>query len=163
MPQLQSYERDAMKSWMQRLLRYSTLAGVAFVPIAAQAPVNESNIAIIVFFVAVGLTLLLAGGLALLMWVISLRSPHAAVGPASKEMPKREELPEGVHLPSPSIQPLILAIGMTIMVFGIVFRGFAISLGEGFSIPIIMVLGLIVTLAGLTGWIREGRKAAQSR
>jgi hypothetical protein len=151
-----------MKSWMQRLLRYSTLAGVAFVPIAAQAPVNESNIAIIVFFVAVGLTLLLAGGLALLMWVISLRSPHAAVGPASKEMPKREELPEGVHLPSPSIQPLILAIGMTIMVFGIVFRGFAISLGEGFSIPIIMVLGLIVTLAGLTGWIREGRKAAQS-
>ena len=73
---------------------------------------------------------------------------------------KREELPEGVHLPSPSIQPLILAIGMTITVFGIVFRGFAIALGEGFSIPIIMVLGLIITLAGFVGWIREGRKAS---
>jgi hypothetical protein len=151
-----------MKNWMQHLLRYSTLAGVALVPIAAQEPANESNIAIIVFFVAVGLTLLLAGGLALLMWVISLRSPHAAVGTTPKETTKREELPEGVHLPSPSIQPLILAIGMTILVFGIVFRGFAISLGEGFSIPIIMVLGLIISLAGLLGWIREGRKAAQS-
>jgi hypothetical protein len=151
-----------MKNWMQRMSRYSMLAGMAFVPIAAQEPVNESNIAIIVFFVAVGLTLLLAGGLALLMWLLSLRSPHAAVGAAPKDTRKREELPEGVHLPSPSIQPLILAIGMTIVVFGIVFRGFAISLAEGFSIPIIMVLGLIVTMAGLIGWIREGRQAAQS-
>jgi hypothetical protein len=151
-----------MKNWMQRMLRYSVFAGVAFVPIAAQEPVNESNIAIIVFFVAVGLTLLVAGGLALLMWLLSLRSPHAAVGAAPKTTAKREELPEGVHLPSPSIQPLILAIGLTITVFGIVFRGFAISLSEGFSIPIIMVLGLIVTMAGLIGWIREGRKAAQS-
>jgi hypothetical protein len=150
-----------MKNWMQRMLRYSTLAGVAFVPIAAQEPVNESNIALIVFFVAVGLTLLLAGGLALLMWLLSLRSPHAAVGAEPKVTKKREELPEGVHLPSPSIQPLILAIGVTITAFGIVFRGFAISLGEGFSIPIIMMLGLIITLTGFVGWIREGRRQAQ--
>ena len=150
-----------MKNWTQRILRYSTLAGVAFVPIAAQEPVNESNIALIVFIVAVGLTLLVAGGLAVLMWLLSLRSPHANVGAEPKVARKREELPEGVHMPSPSIQPLILAIGMTITVFGIVFRGFAISLGEGFSIPIIMMLGLIVTLVGLIGWIREGRKEAQ--
>lgn len=150
-----------MKNWTQRILRYSTLAGVAFVPIAAQEPVNESNIALIVFIVAVGLTLLVAGGLAVMMWLLSLRSPHAAVGAEPKVARKREELPEGVHMPSPSIQPLILAIGMTITVFGIVFRGFAISLGEQFSIPIIMVLGLIVTLVGLIGWIREGRKEAQ--
>ena len=150
-----------MKNWTQRMLRYSTLAGVAFVPVAAQEPANAGNIALIVFLVAVGLTLLLAGGLAVLMWVLSLRSPHAAVGAEPKATKKREELPEGVHLPSPSIQPLILAIGLTITVFGIVFRGFAVSLGEGFSIPIIMVLGLIVTLAGFLGWIREGRKEAQ--
>jgi hypothetical protein len=150
-----------MKNWMQRMLRYSTLAGVAFVPIAAQAPVNESNVALIVFVVAVGLTLLVAGGLAFLMWVLSLRSPHAVVGAEPKVTQKREELPAGVHLPSPSIQPLILAIGMTIMVFGIVFRGFAISLSEGFSIPIIMMLGLAIVLAGFIGWIREGRKEAQ--
>jgi hypothetical protein len=150
-----------MKNWMQRMLRYSTLAGVAFVPIAAQEPVNESNIALIVFFVAVGLTLLVAAGLALLMWLLSLRSPHAAVGAETKVTQKREELPEGVHLPSPSIQPLILAVGMTITVFGIVFRGFAIALGEGFSIPIIMALGLIIALAGFVGWIRAGRKQAQ--
>ena len=151
-----------MKNWTQRMLRYSTLAGVTFVPIVAQEPVNESNIALIVFVVAVGLTLLLAGGLALLMWLLSLRSPHAAVGAEPKVTKKREELPEGVHLPPPSIQPLILAIGMTITVFGMVFRAFAISLGEGFSVPIIMVLGVIITLAGFIGWIREGRKQAQS-
>jgi hypothetical protein len=150
-----------MINWIQRVLRYSTLAGVAFVPIAAQEPVNEGNIALIVFLVAVGLTLLLAGGLALLMWLLSLRSPHAAVGAEPKVTPKREELPEGVHMPAPSIQPLILAIGMTILGFGIVFRGFAIWLSDEFSIPIIMVLGLIVALAGFIGWIREGHKAAQ--
>ncbi len=148
-----------MKNWTSRILRYSTLAGVAFIPIAAQTSVNEGSIALIVFLVAVGLTLLFAVGLMVLMWLLSLRSPYAAVGAGPKAPPrKREELPEGVHMPAPSIQPLILASGMTIIVFGIVFRGFAISLGEGFSIPIIMVLGLIITVAGFIGWIREGRK-----
>jgi heme/copper-type cytochrome/quinol oxidase subunit 4 len=150
-----------MRNWIHHMSRYSTLAGVALLPIAAQEPVNEGSIALIVFLVAVGLTLLLAVGLAVLMWVLSLRSPHAVVGAEPKVVKQREELPAGVHMPSPSIQPLILAIGVTIVGFGIVFRGLAISLGEDFSIPIIMVLGLIVTLAGLIGWIREGRKEAQ--
>ena len=150
--------------WTYRMSRYSTLAGVAFVPVVAQTqqPVNESNIALIVFLVAVGLTLLLAGGLAVLMWLLSLRSPYAAVGAEPKGVAKkREELPAGVHMPSPSLQPLILAAGITIMVIGIVFRGFAISLGEGFSIPIIMVLGVIIVVAGFIGWIRENRSEAQ--
>ena len=152
-----------MKNWIQRMLRYSTLAGVAFVPFAAQEPATAGNIALIVFLVAVGLTLLLAGGLAVLMWVLSLRSPHANIGAEPKVSKKGEKLPEGVHMPSPSIQPLILAMGMSITLFGLVFRGFAITLGEAFSIPIIMVLGLIITLAGFIGWIREGRKEAHSR
>ena len=149
--------------WTYRMSRYSALAGVAFVPVVAQTqqPVNESNIALIVFLVAVGLTLLLAGGLAVLMWLLSLRSPHAVIGAEPKgAAKKREELPEGVHMPSPSLQPLILAAGLTITVIGIVFRGFAISLGEGFSIPIIMVLGLIIVVAGFIGWIRENRSEA---
>lgn len=151
-----------MKNYAQRWSRSSILAGVVLAPIVAQgqAP-SESSIAVIVFLVAIGLTVLLAGGLAVLMWVLSLRSPYASIGAEAKVTPKREVLPEGVHLPSPSIQPLILAIGLTITVFGIVFRGLALSLGEGFSLPLIMVLGLIVTLAGFLGWIREGRKEAQ--
>ena len=64
-----------MKNWIWRMLRCSTLAGVAFVPITAQAPVDEGSIALIVFLVAVGLTLLVAAGLAVLMWLLSLRSP----------------------------------------------------------------------------------------
>jgi hypothetical protein len=144
---------------------YRVVAGTAFMPFAPQAQpaVNESNVALTVFFVAVGLTLLLAGGLALLMWILSWRSPHAVVGAAPKSSARqREELPAGVHLPTPSFQPLILAAGITILVIGIVFRGFAISLGEGFSIPLIMVLGLIIVVAGFIGWIRENRKEAQS-
>jgi len=150
--------------WTDRMSRYGALAGVVFVPVVAQtqAPVNEGNIALIVFLIAVGLTLLLAGGLAALMWLLSLRSPHAAIGAEPKGRPKqREELPEGVHMPSPSLQPLILAAGITIMVIGMVFRGFAISLGEGFSIPIIMVLGVVIVVAGFIGWIRENREEAQ--
>jgi len=150
--------------WIYRRSRYSTLAAAAFVPVMAQTqePVNEGNVALVVFLVAVGLTLMLAGGLAVLMWLLSLRSPHAAVGAEAKATAKkREELPEGVHMPSPSIQPLILAAGITIMVIGIVFRGFAITLGEGFSIPIIMVLGTIIVVAGFVGWIRENRNEAQ--
>ena len=150
-----------MKIWTWRMSRYSSLAGVAFVPIAAQAPASEGNIALIVFLVAVGLTVLVAIGLAALMWLLSLRSPYAAVGAEPKVTKKREELPEGVHLPSPSIQPLILAIGMTITVFGIIFRGLAIALSEEFNIPIILVLGVIITLAGFIGWIREGHNPAQ--
>jgi hypothetical protein len=150
--------------WTYRMSRYSALAGVALVPVVAQTqtPVNESNVALIVFAIAVGLTLLVAAGLAVLMWLLSLRSPYAAVGAEPKTASKkREELPEGVHMPSPSIQPLILAAGLTITVIGIVFRGFALTLGEGFSIPIIMVLGLLIVVAGFIGWIRENRKEAQ--
>ncbi|CAG0935040.1 hypothetical protein TFLX_03864 [Thermoflexales bacterium] len=150
-----------MKNRTHGVRRYSTLMGAAFVPLAVQEPVNEGNIALIVFIVAVGLTLLLAGGLAVMMWLLSLRSPHANIGAEPKVTQKREVLPEGVHLPAPSLQPLILAIGMTITVFGMVFRGLAISLAEGFSLPVIMLLGLVVTLAGFIGWIREGRKEAQ--
>ncbi len=152
-----------MLNWTRRLSCYNALAGVALVPIVAQnqAP-SESNIAIIVFLIAIGLTLLFAVGLAVVMWVLSLRSPFAAVGTEPKAAPKkREELPPGVHLPAPSIQPLILAIGMTITVFGLVFRGFAIQLAADFNIPIIIVLGLIITLAGFIGWVREGHRSAQ--
>ena len=151
-----------MKPWVRRFLPYSTLAGVALFPLA-QSAANEGNVAITVFLVAVGVTLLLALGLAALMWVISWRSPHANVGAASKETgQKGEALPAGVHLPSPSIQPLILALGMTIVGFGAVFRGFALQLSDEISIPLILVLGLIVTLAGFIGWVREGRQPAQS-
>jgi len=150
-----------MKLWRQRLARYSTLAGVVFVPVVAQDTTGAGNVAIIVFLVAVGLTVVVAIGLTALMWLLSLRSPYAAVGAEPKVAKKREELPPGVHLPAPSLQPLILAVGLTITVFGIVFRGLAITLSAGFSIPIIMMLGLIVTLAGFIGWIREGRRETQ--
>ena len=151
-----------MKHWIRRLSPYSTLAGVALFPLA-QSTSDEGNVALIVFLVAVSLTLLLALGLAALMWLVSWRSPHANVGAERNKAARQgETLPPGVHMPSPSIQPFILALGVTIVCFGVVFRGFAIQLSEEFSIPLILVLGLIITLAGFIGWVREGRHAARS-
>ena len=150
-----------MMNWLRRLSPYGTLAGVAFFPLAQQAS-DAGNIAIVVFIVAVGVTLLLALGLAALMWVISWRAPHANVGAQPKVAAQREELPAGVHMPPPSIQPLILALGITITGFGLVFRGFAFQLSEEFSIPLILLLGVIITLAGFIGWVREGHRPAES-
>jgi hypothetical protein len=48
-----------------------------------------------------------------------------------------------IHLPPPSIWPLILAIGMAILAMGLVFRG-----------PV-LILGLLVFVAALLGWIFE--------
>jgi len=54
------------------------------------------------------------------------------------------ESPHGeIHLPGPSIWPVILGLGAAVLVTGVVFRG-----------PV-LVLGLLIFLAGIIGWIFE--------
>ena len=72
----------------------------------------------------------------------------------------RETLPPGVHLPPPSSRPLVLALGTTVISFGIVLRGLAIPITDEISIPIILVLGLLIFAWGLFGWIRDDYRAA---
>ncbi|MBS1252157.1 MAG: hypothetical protein MAG451_01194 [Anaerolineales bacterium] len=48
-----------------------------------------------------------------------------------------------IHLPSPSWWPLVLTIGITLFVLGIVFSFYLAG------------LGLIVFLIALVGWLRE--------
>lgn len=62
----------------------------------------------------------------------------------------REE--ESIHMPSPSWSPIILALGMTLLVFGV-------SLASVVVIP----LGGIVTLIGLGTWIYDEIKNASSQ
>ena len=47
------------------------------------------------------------------------------------------------HLPAPSLNPLIVAAGFTLIGFGIL------------TSPVFSVVGLVVLAWGLAGWIRE--------
>ena len=53
---------------------------------------------------------------------------------------------EEIHLPGPTIQPLLLAVGVTLAVVGI-------TLGYAFLIP-----GLIITVLVVIRWIRDARR-----
>jgi len=50
----------------------------------------------------------------------------------------------GIHLPSPSIAPLVLGVGFCILLLGVI------------TSPIILVVGGLWMLAGAIGWIRIG-------
>lgn len=58
--------------------------------------------------------------------------------------------PPGVHMPGPSPWPFFLPIGLAIVLFSLVIHGS----GEHVNPPLLLV-GLLVTLAVLAGWIRD--------
>ena len=60
---------------------------------------------------------------------------------AAPEAVREEE--EHIHLPSPSWAPIILAAGMSGIVFGIVLT------------PVLLVIGVVVTVIGLGMWIMD--------
>lgn len=148
----------------QRIMVWSSwLAGVALIPGVRQntaAPGVDLGPILIIGAAVLGpivLGLIIAGISAL----ISRGTPPAAVGAApAKPAAKPEAIPAGIHLPPPSSRPLVLALGTTVMAFGIVLRGLAIQLSEEVGIPIIFVLGLLIFAWGLFGWIRDDFKAA---
>ena len=95
-------------------------------------------------------------GAGFVLWLISRGTPPAAIGALPPEPAKtREVLPPGIHLPPPSIRPLIMALGLMVICFGVVLRNFAIAITPDFNIPIILVIGLVIMAAGLFGWIRD--------
>jgi plastocyanin len=52
--------------------------------------------------------------------------------------------PPGVHLPGPSAWPFFVPVGLTIIFLGLVFNGW------------LVLLGILVSLLPLTGWLRDG-------
>ena len=154
-------------AWSRRMSRLSWVAGVALLPMAQEAQpqpsgLSASSIGAIILVLAVILPIVLGAGAAFIVWLISRGTPPAVVGAEPPKPAKpREVLPPGVHLPAPSIRPLILSLGLMVLAFGVVLRGFAIELTPDFQIPIIFVIGLLITLLGLFGWIRDDYKAAR--
>jgi hypothetical protein len=61
-------------------------------------------------------------------------------------VPPSEPLPPGVHLPRPTTWPMTMAGGVTLILAGLTI-GFVFSL-----------VGLILFIAALSGWIRELRR-----
>jgi hypothetical protein len=68
--------------------------------------------------------------------------------PAPPPDPREEEPPpigEEIHLPGPSILPLLLAVGITVALVGVTVS------------PILIVAGLALAIPSLWRWIREAR------
>ena len=57
-----------------------------------------------------------------------------------------DEAGELIHLPGPSYQPVLVALGLTIAVVGVVLA------------PFLVVIGLVITLITLFRWIRDTRR-----
>ena len=64
---------------------------------------------------------------------------------AGQEFPQpyTPDLPEGVHMPPPSLSPIVMAVGMILTGFGVIFP--AELLGAG----------LVLILLGVLGWLNE--------
>ena len=60
--------------------------------------------------------------------------------------PEAEEAGEAIHLPGPSYQPVVLAFGLTLAITGVVL------------FPIVAVIGGVIALVALIGWIRDTRR-----
>lgn len=60
--------------------------------------------------------------------------------------PQAEEPGESIHLPGPSYHPVVLAFGLTLAVTGVVL------------FPVVAVIGAVIFLVALIGWIRDTRR-----
>ncbi|HZL33592.1 MAG TPA: cupredoxin domain-containing protein [Verrucomicrobiae bacterium] len=79
------------------------------------------------------------------LYVLWLMRSLAVLGPAERGgRPAAPAPPAGIHMPGPSFAPVFGAVGMALVVFGLVFRG-----------PITF-LGLAALVLALIYWLREG-------
>ena len=60
--------------------------------------------------------------------------------------PAAEEAGEAIHLPGPSYQPVVMAFGLTLAITGVVL------------FPIVAVIGGVIALVAMIGWIRDTRR-----
>jgi Cytochrome c oxidase subunit IV len=60
--------------------------------------------------------------------------------------PQAEEAGEAIHLPGPSYQPVALAFGLALVITGFVL------------FPVIAVIGGVISVVALIGWIRDTRR-----
>jgi hypothetical protein len=65
---------------------------------------------------------------------------------SSREHPEAPPAGEDIHLPGPSLQPLLLCVGVTVMLIGVTIGLF------------LVVAGGALALGTLIAWIRDARR-----
>ncbi len=79
------------------------------------------------------------------LYVLWLMRKLASLGPAERGgRPVPGAPPAGVHMPGPSFAPVFGAVGLALVVWGLVFRG------------AITALGVVALILALIYWLREG-------
>jgi len=125
------------------------MPGPSFAPIFA-------SIGVFLLFLGVVFPgpLLLLGGIALVLTLLywlteSTRIYDHDLGVrTATELPAvvRDGPPPGVHMPGPSFRPFLGAVGMGMLMLGLVFGGW------------LLAVGVIALIATLVGWLIDGRK-----
>jgi len=87
--------------------------------------------------------LLLAIGITFVLGVVYAITSHVSVSTA------RPRPPRGVHLPSPSALPVILAVGGALLGAGLAFRA-----DDQLANPFLAIPGLLVFLYAVVAWAR---------
>lgn len=90
---------------------------------------------------------LVALALSLLYWgAEAMRDyDHATAAQSSLPAVIHPGPPPGVHMPGPSFRPVIAALALTVLMFGLVFGGW------------LLAVGLLMLAISLVGWLRDAR------
>ena len=81
------------------------------------------------------------------LYILWLMRKLFTLGPTERGgRPADPTPPDGIHMPGPSFAPIFGAVGMALVVFGLVFRG------------AITALGLVALVLALVYWLREGMR-----
>ncbi len=85
--------------------------------------------------------------LALLYWgAEAMRDyDHVAHGTSTLPAVLPSEPPPGVHMPGPSFRPIVAAIAVAVVLYGLVFGGW------------LLVAGVVMLVVSLVGWLRDAR------
>ncbi len=75
-------------------------------------------------------------------------------GTGSPEALGNIEEDEHIHMPNPSFYPLMVAIGIFLVAFGLIFSHPRLEI-ERLSLPILSLVGVLVMLVGIAGWSFE--------
>lgn len=60
--------------------------------------------------------------------------------------PEHADAHEGIHLPPPSIWPVVSAIGIALLLTGLILT------------PITVIIGALITIVSIGAWIRDSRR-----
>ena len=120
-------------------------------PTPSLAPIFAAVGAFLVLFGLVFGPVILALGvgaliLTLLYWgAESMRDYDHAAGATTLPAVIPTEPPPGVHMPGPSFRPIVAAVAVAAMFYGLVFGGW------------LLAMGLIMLVVSLVGWLRDAR------